>query len=286
MEKALNGPEGANGIRYEVIALGSSGTGHVEHSKVLRERAMAYDPDLVLMTLASNDFCDDDPQLKEELVLHSGAISPGLRRLVSHGFFAAAFALKRVEDIRRSRVGICPEFLQWSREDIPRIETAWARTLDLARSSRDFCEERGKAFGLVYLGSELEVKYGLNPDKTLAGLRDLDGSGSIAWDVNKSVRRVGKYCEEHGIVLFSLLDALIAAQRETGNYVFGDHYTMFGHQVAARILTEAVNYRMAAHSAEKAQYRHTAAPGRGAAVTFTGGLVKRREFSAVAASKD
>jgi hypothetical protein len=37
-----------------------------------------------------------------------------------------------------------------------------------------------------------------------------------------------------------LLDPLIEAQRETQKLVFGDHYTFFGHEVAARELADAL----------------------------------------------
>jgi hypothetical protein len=36
--------------------------------------------------------------------------------------------------------------------------------------------------------------------------------------------------------MISLLEPLAVYQRKTGKLVFGDHYTMFGHEVAARVL--------------------------------------------------
>ena len=150
-EAALNNPS-HSGPRpgFEVIALGNSGTGQVEHYEVLRSKAMRYDPDTVVVTLGSSDFCRDDPDLSGELILACGGITPAFRRLINHGYFALAFALRRITDIRRNRISLCPELLQWSADDIPRIETAWSRTLERIKASRDFCRARGITFLLVY----------------------------------------------------------------------------------------------------------------------------------------
>ena len=109
--------------KFEVIALGNSGTGQVAHHQVLRKTIDTYDADTVLITLCSNDFCDDDPELHTEFLLSSRSfVSPRFRRLASHGYFALAFAFKRLEEIRANRISISPELLQWAREDIPKIE--------------------------------------------------------------------------------------------------------------------------------------------------------------------
>ena len=232
--------------KFEVIAFGSSGTGQVDHYRALRKIIAAYHPDTVLVTLCSNDFCDDDPGLKADFLLSSrDFVSPEFRRLATHGYFALAFALKRAQEIRANRINISPELLQWASQDIPRIEAAWARTLGKIRESRDYCRDRGVSFILLYLGSELEVKYAIDPEDTIARLKDMGGPHEhISWDMNKSVRRVDSFCKKNDILMISLLDSLIGAQRETGQLVFGDHYTMFGHQVAARTLGSALEVRL------------------------------------------
>jgi hypothetical protein len=244
MQADLNGMTAGSGIapKIEVIALGSSGTGQLEHLKVLRERAILYDPDVVAIGLCSNDFCRDDPQLKQELVLAAGGITPVVRRLVIHGYIALAFALRRIEDIQRNRIGVSPDLLQWADSSIPRIEAAWARTLGSIRAANDFCRARGAIFLLVYLGSDLEVKYALDPQRTIARLKAMGPLyQKMEWDMNKSLRRVTSFCEENDIILISLLEPLVTAQRETGKYVFGDHYTMFGHEVAAQVLAQLLH---------------------------------------------
>jgi len=231
--------------RMEVIALGNSGTGQAEHLRVLKEQAVRYKPDLILLMLCSNDFCDDDPELKHELVLAAGGMTPRTRRLASHGYFASAFALRRLEDIRRNRIAVSPELLQWTRDDIPRIEAAWDRTLNCIRESRDFCHAHGIEFVLVYLGSEIEIKNALDQAATLAGLKALGGPHrEIAWDLGKSVRRINAFAEKHDVGFVSLLEPMIEAQKASGKSVFGDHYTVFGHQVAATVLTQAVEFRL------------------------------------------
>jgi hypothetical protein len=247
--------------KMEVIALGNSGTGQVDHLRVLKEQAMRYDPDMVVLTLCSNDFCDDDPVLKQELALAAGGVSPQFRRFVSHGYFALAFAVKRFNDIRRNSIAVSPELLQWSKKDIPRVEAAWNRTLGCIQAARDFCNERGIEFILVYLGADLEVKYAMDPQGTIASLKDMGGPhASIDWDMAKSIHRVTSFSEEHDIVLVSLLEALIEEQKKTGQAVFGDHYTMFGHQVAAEVLTRAVNFRLQTYFAARPEIKHSVSP--------------------------
>lgn len=242
-EKALNtGSSFVGPQRIQVIALGNSGTGQVEHFKVLKKQAVRYNPDAVVVGLSRNDFCDDDPDLKRELVLASGSITPLIRRLAAHGYYALAFAVRRMDDLQRNRIGISPELLQWSGDDMPRVESAWDRTLDMILQSRNFCRSRGISFLLVYLGSDLEVKYAVDPQGTISKLESMGGPhATIRWDLTRSMRRVQSFCREHSIPMVSLLEPLVTAQRETGHHVFGDHYTMFGHQVAAQVLSCALH---------------------------------------------
>ena len=187
VEKALNrgrfpvGPE-----RIQVIALGNSGTGQVEHFKVLENQAVGYHPDAVVVALSKNDFCDDDPGLKRELVLASGSITPLIRRLAVHGYYALAFTVRRMDDLQRNRIGISPELLQWSAEHIPKVESAWARTLDSILESRDFCRSRGIRFLLVYLGSDLEVRFAVDPEATISRLKAMGGPhATVPWDLTR-----------------------------------------------------------------------------------------------------
>jgi hypothetical protein len=260
-ETALNNPS-HSGPRpsFEVIALGNSGTGQVEHFKVLQNQAMRYDPDTVVVTLCSNDFCDDDPTLKAEFILAAGGITPAFRHLVTHGYFALAFALRRVNDLRRNRIAMSPELLQWSAQEIPKVETAWSRTLERVKASREFCRARGITFLLVYVASDLEVKYALDPVGTISQLKALGGPHqTVPWDMNKSIKRVTRYCDENDILFISLLEPLIDAQKDTGRHVFGDHYTMFGHEVAAQVLAGAVSFRVDPYAAEKPTFKQCVA---------------------------
>lgn len=239
MERNLN--ERKSTRRFEVIALGSSGTGLENHLKTLTSEAVSYHPDVVAVALCGNDFCDDDSDLRRERTLAMGDVTPEFRGLVRHGYLAAAFALRRWNELQMNRINVSPELLQWSAKDIPRIEAAWRRTLDTVRSARDFCASRQIRFMLVYVGSELELKYALNPEETMAELRKMyTGEPDFSWDMSKTVDRLRQYCLEHNIALVSLLEPLITAQRQTGKLVFGDHYTLFGHEVAAQTLQKAL----------------------------------------------
>lgn len=238
VESELNGKSrGVGGPTIQVIALGNSGTGQAENFRTLRDKGLEYRPDVVVMTLCSNDFCDDDPELKKELILASGEIGPTMRGLARHGLYASAFALRRFEDVRRNRIAVSPELLQWSVVEDSRVEAAWSRTLDYIGASRELCRQKGIMFMLVYLGSELEVTYFLDPVGTINRLQARGVSHKqIEWDITKSAVRVAAYCEQNGVPLVSMLDPFIKAQNDTGNHVFGDHYSMFGHEIAARVI--------------------------------------------------
>lgn len=235
LEKMLNSSTREHlGKRFEVIPFGNSGNGQLKNRDTLAKEALAFDPDLVVMTLYINDFCDDDPRLSREMAQAAGLPTPWFRRLASHGYFALAFALRRFEHIR---VDVSPELLQWCDTPIPRVETAWNRTLEAIKESHELCRTRGIPFILLYIGSELEVKHALDPEGTRASLTAaVNPEICRSWDMTKSVKRVGTYCKQHDILFASLLDPLIAAQRDTGKHVFGDHYSLFGHEVVAESL--------------------------------------------------
>jgi hypothetical protein len=223
--------------RFEVIALGHSGTGHESHYNTLRESAILYHPDAVAATLCTNDFCDDDPALRRERTLAEGDVTPELRGLVRHGFLGLAFALRRYNELLKNQMTISPEFLQWSADSIPRVEAGWNRTLAAVLAERDFCRARGIGYALVYLCSELELKHELDAAGTLSALNRMHGLGNgKSWDLEKSRQRVERFCKEHNIYLIQLLGPLSQGQRETGKLVFGDHFTFFGHEVAAAAL--------------------------------------------------
>jgi lysophospholipase L1-like esterase len=240
LEKSLNESMSATGPsprRYQIIALGYSGTGQENNYKVLRDEAVLYHPDAVVMTLCTNDFCDDSRGLRVERNLATGQITTRFRDLVRHGYVAGAFILRRFNQLRRDRYSVSPELLQWAARPEPRIESAWDYTLSMVLKSRDFCRSAGIDFVLVYLGSELEVKYALDRKGTTAQLAKIRGPRSAGvWDMARTINRVTSFCREHRITLISLLPSLVHAQKQTGKKVFGDHYTMFGHRVVSKAL--------------------------------------------------
>ncbi len=238
LETSLNSTRSEGGPAcYEVIALGNSGTGQCENRKVLETTGVKYAPDLVLMTLSTNDFCDDDPGLKDELALFGGQMGPLCRGLVRHRLYVLAFAARRIEEIRMNRMKASPELLQWSSDTVPRIEKAWSRTLDKVGESWDFCRAKGIGFALIYLGSDIEVRYGIDPEGTIEALRSMGGPyREIPWDLTRSIDRVSSFCKARDIPLVSMVEPLTAAQKQTGQRVFGDHFTAFGHETVAEIL--------------------------------------------------
>lgn len=239
LEAKLNSqPEkpGSPPLRFQVIALGNSGSGQKRNLETLRDQALAYGPDMVVDMLCPNDFCDDDPDLDHERNLAMGQANPFLRGLIRHDYFLAAFALTRWNEVQRNRIAISPELLQWVARDRPRIEAAWAKTLGYVKTEHEICSKRGIDFRLVYVGSELEVKYAIDPEGAIAALNRMCGETGVKWDPTKTIRRIGRFCKENGIPFLCLVAPLTEAQLKTGKLVFSDHYTFFGHQVVADTL--------------------------------------------------
>lgn len=226
---------------FEVIALGSSGTGQKKNFVTLSTEALIYSPDLVIVTLCSNDVCDDDPQLKSKYDLLSNIVTPMTRNLMYHGYFALAFATKTFQDVRRNETLTSPELLQWTKTDQKEISVAWQNTLSTIKSSSEFCRDRGIIFLLTYVGSDIEVKYSIDPRKTEEAIGSMgSGYANLQWDFEKTLRMVRSYCLKNDIAFISLQEPLTVAQRKTGLSVFGDHYSFFGHEMASRILLCAI----------------------------------------------
>lgn len=238
LETSLNSSLGSGVDRkIEVIALGNSGAGQRKNRDVLVNSGLSYNPDMVLVTLYANDFCDDDPELSKEMGLSAGLPGNEFRRLVLHGYYALAFVFNRLDERKREKIAVNPELLQWCSDYIPRVEVAWNKTLEAVKASRDVCREKGIEFVLIYLGSELELKHELDPVGTIDRLKKASAASACSsWEMDKSLRRVASYCAEHNIQFVSMLDSLVSAQKATGREIFADHYTMFGHQVVARTL--------------------------------------------------
>jgi hypothetical protein len=110
--------------------------------------------------------------------------------------------------------------------------------LEYIRTSHDLCEARGIAFLVVYLGSEIEVQYELDPKGAISSLKSMGGPhGTINWDMSKSLKRVRAYCGKFHINLACLVGPLAEAQGRTGKVVFADHYSFFGHETVGRAFT-------------------------------------------------
>ena len=144
----------------------------------------------------------------------------------------------QAEDVFRNRVTMNPELLQWSKKNIPKVEKAWLRTLDYARKSRDLCQANGINFLLLFIGSEIEVRYALDPEGTVASLKAMGGPHTrMDWDILKSAKRMKTYCDRFHINFASLVGPLAEAQGRTGKVFFADHYSFFGQEVVAATLT-------------------------------------------------
>lgn len=235
LEQSLNSNTPVSGYKkFEVIALGSSGAGQNTNFMTLSKQAAALNPDAVIITFCSNDICDDDHVLKNELDLFSSTLSPMIRKLLTNGYFAPAFALKRINDIKLNNATVSPELLQWSSNLPEKVRRAWKNCLDSIMASKSFCDSKGILFLLVYLGSDIETKFALSPDETVSRLKSMGtGYENLEWDFQQSLKTLREFSMTNRINFLSLQGPLETAQSMTGLFVFGDHYSIFGHKVAS-----------------------------------------------------
>ncbi len=242
LEHALNHAGGLwPGTRFEVIALGNSGSGQKRSLEVLQNLGMRFDPDLVILTLCPNDFCDDHPDLRHERSLAVGEATREVRNLARHRYYFAAFALGRVNEIRRNRISVSPELLQWSKDNLPRIEEGWRRCLSYVEEAATLTQDRNIALLLAYTGDTIEVEHRLNEHAVVAALRSEGNEHKrIEWDLHKTEKRLADFCAERSIPFISMIAPLSHARRITGKHVFGDHYTIFGHQVVGETLFHTI----------------------------------------------
>ncbi len=125
------------------------------------------------------------------------------------------------------------------------------------------------------------MRYALDPVGTISQIKAMGGPHqAITWDMSKSLKRVTRYCDENDILFISLLEPLIGAQRDTGRHVFGDHYTMFGHEVVAHVLASAVTFRVDPYTAEKPTFKQCVAPDSWSGIAGSGGWARRTHSSA------
>lgn len=244
LEDGLNEPgpnRNSRAKRFEVIALGTSGHGFRDHFETLEEEAVPYHPELVIMTAYLNDICDDDPHLARKRTVAAGEITREFRSLARHGLYALAFVRRRLNEIRSARMGISPEHLQWAAQDAPRVEAAREAMFGRILEAREFCRTRGIRFLLVYVGSEIEVHYAIDPGSALTLFAEqYPETSEHSWDLTKSERKLKAFCARHGIQFLSLVEPLAQARRNIGKHVFADHFTFFGHEVVGAALTEKV----------------------------------------------
>ena len=181
--------------------LGHSGTGQEHNLNILKE-ATLYDPDLVVFTLCSNDFCDDDPALRVLPVTE-------FRGLVRHGYLMLAFAVfqRDPDESLQDLWGHCNGRPRMS----PALK-AWQGTLERVRAARDFAGlTASNSCSCISAPNLPEICS--RPDRRGAELVSMHSlPQNLSWDMEKSLNRITSYCRKHNIPLISLLEPLVVAQ--------------------------------------------------------------------------
>lgn len=255
--------------RFEVLNFGVSGFGTGQELLALRERVLAYAPDVVLLAFVTgNDVSDNVRELRgvdyvpyfrlqgERLVLDdSHRDSPGFRARSSAGarFFVSLAAYSRLLQLvnhwRRGRAaaerpgavrGVEAEALPAPSSGVylespPGSWTgAWRLTERLLRELRDACRARGASFSVVTLSNPEQVDPRPQRRDTLAGALGVT-------DLFHPERRVQAMGLRVGFEVLTLAPELAAHAVRTGEYLHGfaerlgrGHWNERGHELAGR----------------------------------------------------
>ena len=246
----------------ETMNFGVSGSGTARQYLALREYALRYRPDLVLLFFVGNDVSDNSPRLKgasyfpyprlsgEGKLLRDGAGEPlfttfaapeaklALPDAVKHHWKTYRF-LRQLAD--RS-APVAPKGLGYyelyRRDPQPAWAEAWSATEQLMLASRDLASAHGARFAMVLVPAAWEVY----ADQWQQVLNQMPGASDTVIDPDYPSRRLKEFLHANGVTVFDLLgDFRARAAGLAPLYIPEDaHWTPAGHRLAAELLAEAI----------------------------------------------
>jgi len=254
LEARLNAELDGVGRRFEVIALARGGIGTEMESRVIRERARLYSPDLIVLAFyPGNDVRENHAGLDRAYQrwlsdVYGAKVVPARIACTDALTFSNASLLNNLVTARLCDLYVSQ--LDHLRDDISAAEmmspdsgvyraeydadwrAAWQRTEQLIVESRRAATQMGAAFLLVLVHSA-----------QLTGAEGAALAGAGGFDPDRPLGRAREMCERAKIDCLDLRPELERFRSETGrsfHWRYDAHWNEEGHRVAADALFERI----------------------------------------------
>lgn len=281
LEGELAGCAAIGGRRVESLNFGVSGFGTAQQLRVLEHKALAYDPDLVLLPFVLNDVRNNHRGLEGEpgkpyYVLRGAALELDDSFLGSSQYLRSSSRwgqqkawIRRhsriaqlVDEARRIPVRLAQRPQEGRTRDDgvffpPRTKVwaeAWAVTEALVERIAEVATEHGSDFLLVVVSDGEQV----NPDPAVRS-RAADRLGVA--DLYYYEDRIRAFADEVGVDSLGLARPFLEHAERTGECLHGfenarpcrGHWNDAGHRLAAELMAEAVCEQVALGSNDYAE---------------------------------
>lgn len=270
--------------QVEVINLGLSGLGPAQYYHILKKKGLRYRPDIVIMVvLPDNDFRDSHAGLsgskfKPYYSIDSNSDLQYLPPQVSRRSFVFRSFLKKSVLLQRVRklignhpveswlaqVGLlAPDegiaegdqlisipldwyvFVQDPPDPWPE---AYAITKRMIRESKTLADTIGAKFVVMLIGSTAMIE-----DRWEESLQPYVGSAELSWNFNKPFHEIEQLGKETGFEVVNLVEPFrkdFERHQRSQSFPHDGHWNPQGHQLAAKIISEALALAREMHSGE------------------------------------
>lgn len=235
LEQRLNAEQAAS--RWEVVNLGIGSYSPILEYLLLKEKGLAYRPDVVLLEFFPRDvhetmlvypYCRLDETKLPTVCPPTQQPRPyttfqKLRDVVVGPSFFFLLVSERIDALRSA--GPSRDVWIWDRAT-PEHDRAWAVTLRMIRGAADLARSHGSAFGLMAFPVGNQVRLDEYPWATQQGIPSDPGPQSILRD----------FCADNGIPFLDLLPSMQRAEESPLFFPYDGHLTPKGHRLVTREL--------------------------------------------------
>ena len=264
---------GLDGVTVEMLNFGVSGYGTAQQLIALRDHALAYRPDLVLLAFYSgndvwnnNRALDNHPdrpyfviedgrltlddsfrhsaRFKTKMIVqgvtHGLVNASHVAQLAKHGYYQIKAAMKDEDGGVDLFAPNAADAIYLAPADAP-WRDAWAVTEATIRAMRDAAVAGGAGFWIVTLSNAIQV----HPDPAVRA-RFIEALG--VEDLAYADQRIAALARTEGVPAIVLAPALRAHAEAVGSYLHGfdntlagyGHWNRAGHAEAGRLIAEAI----------------------------------------------